>query len=100
METIFQADVKSLLPDWQQRWQTYWSIIKPHAGSILAFYPMDEPPAPDIPIAATVSPSIIRGLEFGAYDLPPEVTWVGFDSCESSSLAQGALRRQDMRGMR
>ena len=99
IETIFQSDVKTLLPDWRQRWETYWQLVRPHAKHILAWYPMDEPPhtwpptgayknmtkqiratAPGIPIAATVSPSIIRGLEFGAYDLPPEVDWVGFDS--------------------
>eukprot|EP01052_Picozoa_sp_SAG31_P039192 SAG31_NODE_5386_length_2572_cov_1.695916_1_plen_712_part_10 len=99
IQTIFQSDVATLLPDWRQRWATYWNLVRPHAKAILAFYPMDEPPhtwpptgayknmtklikatAPDIPIAATLSPSIIRGLEYGAYDLPPEVDWVGFDS--------------------
>ena len=44
VETIFQSGVKTLLPDWQQRWQTYWGLVAPHAAQILAFYPMDEPP--------------------------------------------------------
>ena len=67
-------------------------------SSILAFYPIDEPlpsliasgaygtlvkaiktSAPHIPIAAVVTPRDVRGIEFGAYALPPEVDWIGGD---------------------
>jgi hypothetical protein len=35
--------------------------------------------APHISIAAVVTPSAVKGIEFGAYDLPPEVDWIGGD---------------------
>ena len=87
-------------------------------SSILAFYPIDEPlpsliasgaygtlvkaikaSAPHIPIAAVVTPSDVRGIEFGAYALPPEVDWVGGDQygCwaeeECATRAGGAVAR-------
>ena len=87
-----------LRKDWQQQWDKYWASASPYASSILAFYPIDEPPpgliasgaygtllkaikasAPHIPIAAVVTPSAVRGIEFGAYSLPPEVDWIGGD---------------------
>jgi hypothetical protein len=36
--------------------------------------------APAIPIIAVVTESAVKGIEFHAYDLPPEVDWVGFDA--------------------
>lgn len=87
-----------LRKDWQQQWGRYWDSASPYASSILAFYPIDEPPptliasgaygtlvkaiktsAPQIPIAAVITPSAVRGIEFGAYSLPPEVDWIGGD---------------------
>lgn len=37
--------------------------------------------APHIPIAAVVTSSAVKGIEFGAYSLPPEVDWIGYDNC-------------------
>lgn len=87
-----------LAKDWPKKWHTYWDTISPHSDSILAFYPVDEPQpaqiasgaygtlvkaiktsAPHIPIAAVVTPSAVRGIEFSAYSLPPEVDWIGGD---------------------
>jgi hypothetical protein len=92
----------TLWPDWQNRWDMYWASIAPHSASILAFYPVDEPSptliasgvygtivraikhsAPHIPIAAVVTASAVKGIEFSAYSLPPEVDWVGYDNCKS-----------------
>jgi hypothetical protein len=88
----------ALVQGWQQNWDTYWASIAPYTTSILAFYPIDEPSpglistgaygtivraikhsAPHIPIAAVVTPSAVRGIEFGAFSLPPEVDWIGGD---------------------
>ena len=65
----------------------------------MAFYPTDEPSpaiinsgvyativgaikksAPSIPIAAVIPQSAVKGIEFGAYSLPSEVDWIGFDA--------------------
>lgn len=34
----------TIAADGPSRWRRYWSIVRPHAGSILALYPLDEPP--------------------------------------------------------
>jgi hypothetical protein len=89
----------ALLDGWEARWDTYWRAIKPHARAILAWYPVDEPSpgliasgaygtlvraikktTPTVPIAAVITASAVKGIEFGAYDLPAEVDWIGFDN--------------------
>ena len=84
--------------------------MRPMAGSILALYPLDEPPhcwpptgayaamvktikavTPELPIVAVLNPSFALGLGSNAYSLPPEVDWVGFDEygCWNQSAATG-----------
>ena len=65
-----------LAKNWQRQWDQYWASASAYASSILAFYPIDEPPpgliasgaygtlvkaiktsAPHIPIAAVVTPT-------------------------------------------
>jgi hypothetical protein len=87
----------AMQPDYRARWTDYWALVKPYASGILAFYPFDEPTAaemvnyticvqlikkavPTIPIAAVVTPSSAKGIEYGAFSLPPEVDWIGFDN--------------------
>ena len=36
--------------------------------------------APSIPIAAVVTQSAVKGIEYGTYALPQEVDWIGFDA--------------------
>ena len=97
-EGLFLNGTTRLADNWQQNWASYWASAAPHAASISAFYPVDEPApalissgaygtivkaikrsAPHIPIAAVVTPSAVRGIEFGAFELPPEVDWLGGD---------------------
>lgn len=91
-----QAKLKT---NYSDEWKLYWSLVEPHKDAILAFYPFDEPTqeqvssgrygrvtklikasAPDIPIAATLTPSFVHDISTGAQDLPPEVDWVSYDN--------------------
>jgi len=94
----FMQNATALRDDWQENWNRYWEALSPYTDAIQAFYPADEPhdplissgvygtmvrairkSAPAIPIAAVVTPSSVKGIEFGEYSLPPEVNWIGFD---------------------
>ena len=84
----------------RQEWAQYWSIVKPHASHIRAFYPFDEPQAsvitngafgmickalkgasPMTPILTVLDPAAVEAIELGTWpELPPEVDWIGFDN--------------------
>ena len=91
---LFFQGKTSLLPNYQDRWNTYAAAVAPYKSNIAAFYPIDEPVPtaymrnalatvnaaisakfPDIPIAVTfnhaqVTPSLV---------IPAGFDWVGFD---------------------
>ena len=100
---VLTVGQRSMQPDYEQRWHEYWSLVRPHSGTVLAFYPFDEPTAAEmanyttcvqlmrataatdpvgrkLPIAAVVTPSSVLGIEYGQFALPPEVDWIGFDN--------------------
>ena len=97
---FMNANGSRLGGNWRNRWAQYWSILKPHASHIRAFYPFDEPQAsvisnrafgtickalksasPTTPILTVLDPASVEGIEFGTFpELPPEVDWIGFDN--------------------
>ena len=96
---VFWRNATALHANWSYNWAAYWSKIAPHAATISAFYPLDEPSpiaissglygltvaairqsAPQLPIAAIITQSAAKGIEYNAYDLPKEVNLIGFDA--------------------
>eukprot|EP01052_Picozoa_sp_SAG31_P003859 SAG31_NODE_153_length_22196_cov_24.963570_4_plen_380_part_00 len=96
---VFWHNATSLHANWSRNWEDYWATIVPHASSISAFYPLDEPSpeaiasglygqtvraikrsASSIPIAAVITQSAVKGIEYNEYDLPKEVDMIGFDA--------------------
>lgn len=95
----FSSGSAHLRQNWSANWHFYWSKVSPYAANIRALYPADEPPpamlasgvyakvvsalhasAPNIDIAAVVTQSAVKGMAAGAYELPAEVTLIGFDA--------------------
>jgi hypothetical protein len=94
---VFRKNATTLRGNWSEDWARYWAIVSPHAAAISAFAPFDEPQmsqmaiystvvkaihaaAPHIPIAAVVTQGFMVGIELERFDLPPEVSMVGFDA--------------------
>lgn len=90
-----------LRPDWEARWNTYWRMLYPYLSMILAFYPTDEPDLNvsmrdytivvnaikdclntvhyPIEILMVVSSPTVVAIRDGAFLIPQNVSWIGFD---------------------